>query len=315
MANESLIRRIFSISPHVEMISRWLYWKNIKWLSKKAKSKKHMEVSSRPVDFSKIENFLSSNGVGEGALIVVHSAYGPFKGRGKTPNQILDGLLELVGDTGTVAMPAMAKFKNAVSIEGYLDEASSNIIYDYNVTKSPIKTGVLSLMLHKRDKSIRSRHPINSMVAMGPLAKSIMQGNLKGSSPLACGKGSSWENCVNNGAVIIGLGTDLTHSLTMIHVAEDVLDEKWPVEDWYVNKTFFIKDGDYEEKRILRERAPHWGALHFGERTLCKDLINAGILKTTTIDGITVEVINSKDLIEFLMQKNSSGYPYFWLKK
>jgi len=315
MANDSLIRRVFSISPHMEMFLRRIYWKNVKWLSKKAKSKKSMEVNSTPINFNKIEDFLSSNGVREGALIVVHSAYGPFKGRGKTPSQIIEALLELIGDTGTLAMPAMAAFKNAVKAEDYLNEASPDAVYEYNVIKSPIKTGVLPLILHKCARSIRSRHPINSMVAMGPLAEAIMRDNLKGASPLACGKNSSWKHCVDNGAVIVGLGTDLTHSLTMIHVAEDVLDERWPVDDWYANKTFIIKDGDYEEKRTLRERSPHWGALHYGERTLCKDLINAGILKTTTINGITVEVLNSKDLIEFLMQKNSSGYPYFWLKK
>ena len=316
MANDSAIKKVFSLSPHVEMLLRRVYWKNVKWLSRKVKKKKSVDKNTIPVDFSKIQQFLTQNGVCAGELIVVHSAYAPFKGRGKTPNQILDMLFDLVGETGTVAMPAMPKFKNSPELVDYLD-ADRNIdsIYEYDVSNSPIKTGVLPLMLHKREGAIRSRHPINSMVAKGKLARKLMENNLEGESPLACGINSSWNHCVEENAIIVGLGTDLTHSLTMIHVAEDVLDEKWPVDNWYLEKQFLIKDGEFEVEKTLRERAPNWGALHFAERTLCKDLIDNGLLKCTVVDGIIVEVINSKDLIDFLNKKNSKGYPYFWLKK
>ena len=150
------------------------------------------------------------------------------------------------------------------------------------------------------------------MVAKGPLAEDIMRNNLRGDSPLACGVDSSWSHCVENDAFIVGLGTDLTHSLTMIHVVEDVMDEKWPIKDWYIEKNFLIIDDEFKELRKLRERAPKWGALHFGERTLCKDLIKEGVLKTTTINGIVVEILKAKELIKFLDEKNENGYPYFW---
>jgi aminoglycoside 3-N-acetyltransferase len=315
MANDSIIRKVFSISPHIEMISRRLYWSNVKWLSNRVKKNKNCQLSAYKIDFEKIADFLRTNGVINGKLLVVHSAYAPFKGRGRTPNQIIDMLFDIVGKTGTVAMPAMPKFNNSIDVIDYLSEDSDRNVYNYDVAKSSIKTGVLPLMLHKRQGSVRSRHPINTMVALGPLAKKIMQNNLEGESPLACGKNSSWYNCVEHDAVIIGLGTDLTHSLTMIHVAEDTLDEKWPIKDWYVEKSFTIKDGNFEDKRMLRERSPKWGALHFGERTLCKDLINKGILKSTNIDGITVETIRARELMYFLNSKNSNGYPYFWVRK
>lgn len=315
MANDSLVKRIFSLSPHIEMIVRRLYWRNVWCLSKRVKKTKPVEFHTTSIDYNKIEKFLFANGVAKGELIVVHSSYAPLKGRGKTANQIIDMLCDFVGSQGTVAMPAMPKFKNAVDVKDYLTKDYSNILFEYNVQKTSVKTGVLPLMLHKRETSMRSRHPINSMVAMGPLSESIMENNLSDNSSLACGEDSSWKSCLDNDAIIIGLGTDLTHSLTMIHVAEDVLNEKWPVKNWYIEKNFLVKDDDFEEKYTLRERAPHWGALHFAERTLCKDLINIGILKTTVIDGVIVEIIKSKELIDFLIEKNSNGYPYFWLNK
>lgn len=315
MANTSVIKRIFSISPHIEMICRKIYWANIKTFSKKGKKRGGQKKPSYPISFVEIERFLRKSGVSNGCLMVVHSAYGPFKGGGKTPEQLLEMLIEIIGKEGTIAMPATPKFKNFVSIENYLDKRNDDAVYEYDVQKSPIKTGVLPLILHKKNNSIRSRHPINSLVSLGPLAEILMENNLVGPSSLACGVDSSWKHCVDHDAVIVGFGTDLTHSLTMIHVAEDVLDEKWPINDWYIEKNFLIVDGEYREKIKLRERAPHWGALHYGERTLCKDLIDAGLLKTTIIDGVTIEVLKARSLIDFLNKKNCNGYPYFWVKK
>jgi aminoglycoside 3-N-acetyltransferase len=115
---------------------------------------------------------------------------------------------------------------------------------------------------------------------------------------------------------ILSFGTDLTHSLTSIHVSEDAYENEWPVNDWYLEKSFKIVDKDYDQERVIRERRPHWGALHFAERTLCKDLIKQGILQTSNEFGVLIEVIDARKLNEFLRgkQKEIPGYPYFWLK-
>ncbi|MEH6349790.1 AAC(3) family N-acetyltransferase [Pseudomonas sp. 3JA] len=318
MANTGLVKKVFALSPHVEMLARRLYWRNVQRLAgkvkKSAKKKRLVEESDvKPFDYSALKSYLVDCGVSAGSLLVVHSAFAPFKGRVAGPDEVIDFFLQHLGTEGTLAMPAMPLFTNARSVEEYLSPEPDENVYIYNVQKSRIKTGILPTALHKRKKSVRSRHPINTMVAIGKLAEALMEGNLEGDSPLACGVNSSWKRCVEQDALIIGLGTDLTHSLTMIHVAEDVKDAQWPVKDWYVEKKFVIKDGDFEETRVLRERAPRWGALHFGERTLCKDLMAAGLLKSATIDGIIVEVLSAKALIEFLDARNRSGYPYFWV--
>lgn len=319
MANTGLVKKIFALSPHVEMLARRLYWRNVQRLAgkvKKSARKKKRPIENeqaKPFDYLALERYLKDCGASAGSLMVVHSAFAPFKGCVSGPDEVIEFLLQFLGAEGTLAMPAMPMFTNARSVEEYLSPEPDENVYVYNVQKSRIKTGILPTALHKRKGSVRSRHPINTMVALGKLAETLMEGNLMGDSPLACGVNSSWSRCVEQDALIVSLGTDLTHSLTMIHVAEDVKDAQWPVRDWYVEKKFVIKDGDVEETRVLRERAPRWGALHFGERTLCKDLMAAGLLKSTRIDGIVVEVLSAKALIEFLDARNRSGYPYFWV--
>lgn len=318
MANTGLVKKLFALSPHVELIARRLYWRNVQSLAGKVKKgyKKNPVAEQGgldPFNFPLLTHHLRSRGVAEGSLLVVHSAFAALKGRVSGPEEVVDYLLSLVGSGGTLAMPAMPLYSNSRPVEAYLNSEVDTNTYKYNVQKSRIKTGVLPAALHKLKGSVRSRHPINTLVAHGALAHHLMSDNLKGESPLACGENSSWHKCVEADALIVGLGTDLTHSLTMIHVAEDIKDDRWPVKDWYVPKKFLITDGEFQEARVLRERSARWGALHFAERTLCKDLIKARILHSTLVDGVVVEILSARALIEFLDARNHNGYPYFWV--
>lgn len=312
MANTSIKNKILSISPYIEVLIRHLYWKNVEWFSSKKKSPSHVEP--KVIDFDKVIQYLQASGVSKGSLLLVHSSFAALKGSTLSPTEVNAALLSLIGEEGTLAMPAMPKFKNSPNVIEYLKKSNGNT-FVYDVKRTPIKTGLLPAYLHRKKGSIRSLHPINTMVAFGPLAESLMKNNLAGESPLACGVHSSWKRCLDNDAIIVSIGTDLTHSLTMIHVAEDVLDESWPILDWYQTKKFSIKDGKTINEITLRERRPKWGALHFAERTLCKDLMNAGILHSSSIDGVLVETIKAKELVSFLSSKNSSGYPYYWTGK
>lgn len=315
MANDNILRKLFSLSPHIEMLGRRVYWFNIQFTKKWKKNKNVTPLKKEEIDtfnFSNISKFIRFKGVSIGDLLVVHSAFGSIKRCGLPPSKIIDELLDIVGEEGTLAMPAMPKFKNTPDTTNYLKTDISDKIFEYNVQKSKIKTGLLPTYLHRRKGAIRSRHPINTMVAFGPLAEKLMETNLVDDFSLACGTNSSWKKCVDHNAYIVGIGVDLTHSLTMIHVAEDMNNKKWPIKNWYRKKKFRVIDNNYDKTFTLQERNPKWGALHFAERTLFKDLISNNILTSTIVNGVTVEIINSKKLIYFLNSKNSKGYPYFW---
>ena len=318
MANTSLKNKILSLSPHIEMLVRHIYWKNISLFSRLSVSKPSKSVKSEfeDLDYDDIAIFLESSGVAKGALLVVHSAYSTLKGRGKNHNEILDFFIDIIGAEGTLAMPAMPKFSNAVVKDEYLTSDSHvTEIFEYDSEKSGVTTGVLPLMLTKRTNAIRSRFPINTMVALGSLSEELFRDEFNHPSPLACGIGSSWKKCLDNDALIIGFGTDLTHSLTSIHVAEDSWEDAWAVSGWYHEKKFRIIDGDASKIIPIRERAPKWGALHYAERTLCKDLLDAGILKSRTFNGVVVEIMSAKKLNDFLIdqQQKKKGYPYYWV--
>lgn len=314
MANSGLKNKVMGYSPYIELLVRYLYWMNIGLFSKYLKKKKKRKVVGN-VDFSKITNYLSNIGISKGDLLLVHSSYGELKCTQKSPKEIIEELKNFVGETGTLAMPAIRKYAGEPDLKNYLKANISETVFTYEVYKTKVQTGALPATMVQMPEAVVSRFPLNTMVSIGPLAKPMMEKNLEGDLPTPCGINSSWKFCLDNNAYIIGLGTDLTGCLTMIHTAEDILDEKWPVKGWYRKRIFKIIDKDFETIKVIKERQPKWGTLHWAGRTLCKDLTENKILHSGNIDGILVEVIKSKELIDFLNSKNGKGYPYFCVKK
>lgn len=313
MANKGIKNKLMGLSPYIELLVRYIYWKNIGLFSLFVKRKKnHRNLDF--VDFSKILNYLKNTGITSGDLLLVHSSYGELKCTQKKPLEIIHDLKNLVGETGTLAMPAIRKYEGEPDIKNYLKADISEKVFTYDVHKTKVQTGALPATMVQMPEAIISRFPLNTLVSIGPLAKPMMKDNLAGDFPSACGINSAWKFCLDNNAYLIGLGTDLTGCLTMIHVAEDILDDKWPVKNWYRKRIFRIIDKDFETIKIVKERCPKWGTLHWAGRTLCKDLTNKNILHTQNIDGILVEIIKAKELIDFLNSKNSKGYPYFLVK-
>lgn len=308
MANSSFTNKILSFSPYLELFIRKVYWQNQKLLSGR---KKNTFPSYELKDFKKIINQLKDFGVRTGDILVLHGSYDTLEGTGKSPNDIIEDLLDLVGVEGTLAMNSSRIFPEEKLKDNYLNADYKDEIVTYNVRKSRVWTGVLPFFMLKHKKAKISRFPINPIVAVGRFAEEMIENNIIGELNSSCGINSSWNFCADNNAIIVGLGTDLTHSLTIMHVAEEVMGDNWPINNWYRERLFKVVDDDFDKIIKIKERNPKWGTLHFAERTLCKDLLKSGILKTKTIDGVLVEVLRSNELIDFLNSKNKNGYPYF----
>lgn len=311
MANQGIKNKILALSPYIEIFVRKLYWKNASRFSKLNVKSKNTDTTHQLEDFNKILNYLKNQGIGKGNLMILHSSFESLEGTKNSPKQIIEKLLDFLGEDGTLAMNSARKFKEEKG--EYLTQDFSNIVTEYDTKKTKVWTGALPFFLVRHPQAQISEFPINPMVAVGKLSKEMMENNLKGDLK-SCGKGSSWEYCVENDAVIVGIGIDLTHSLTIIHVAEDA-NSKWGVKDWYRNRKYLITHNNEKKEITVLERKPKWGALHFAERTLCKDLINNGILTSTIIDGVQIEYLYAKKLIEYLNSKNANCYPYFGINK
>jgi aminoglycoside 3-N-acetyltransferase len=292
--------KLFSISPYVEVGIRFFYWNRHFHSILKNLFLKNSASKINNFNFDLIFDILSNNNIGSSSLIILHSSYDILNKSGLSPSEIINRFLEFLGNEGTLAMNAARIIKKDV-----LEDVEV-----YNIQKSRVWTGVLPAIMVKDPRAFISKFPINSMVAIGKLASNMMENNTKSDYLSSCGPNSSWNFCYQNNAHIIGIGIDLVHSLTMIHVAEET--KSWPINNWYIERSFKIIDNEKVSYLKIIDRDTKWGKKHFAERTLYKDLINNNILKICKIDNIEIQIINSKDLIDFLNKKNSKGYPYFF---
>jgi aminoglycoside 3-N-acetyltransferase len=303
------------LSPHIEMLIRRLYRSPFifKLLSRNKKPKASQNYSD--VDFEKVIQYLKKIGIKKGDILIVHSAFRPLKGAHLSPKDIVNKLIDLVGNTGTLVMPVIRKYSESPSEKEALTASIDHINFTYDVKNSKVWTGIIAKTLMGFENAVTSRFPINTITAIGKHSLEMTKNNLDGDLPAANDENSPWYYCTLNNAWVISLGTDLAHSLTMIHTAEDVNRKKWPIKNWYREKKFTIIDGDFKTEKVVLERKPNWGMLHFGERTLSKDLIRANIMDSKIIEGVLIESLKSAELFSFLNSKNTNGYPYFWVSK
>lgn len=316
MGLSNIYNRIALLSPRIEVLLRQLYWKNADKLKTIARSShENPKTEGKAVDFERVNDWLKSKGVGEGSLLIVHSTYSALEVTGLEPEAIVEKLLELVGKTGTLAMPAIRKFKGEPSYAERTGNEELDVVCKYNVRKTKVSSGVLPYYMVLREDSEVSRFPLNPMVAIGPLAKEMMAHNIDGNLPSPHGPNSAWKYCYDHNAIVVGLGASLEHYNTITHVAEEAFgDWYWPDEVWYCKRIFDVVDGDFEKRINILERKPYIGKMHFAEKNLYRDLIKNGVIKEELIDGlIPVFIESAQGYINYLRSKNKKGYPYFGL--
>lgn len=312
-----IYRTIALLNPRVEVKLRQLYWHNSNRFGRFNPNRKTNCIEwgdvSAKIDFNEIINQLREWGVKEGSLLIIHSSYDSLKATGISPIEIIAKLRELVGETGTIAMPVIRRFKEE-------PDASQRVLptyvppkCTYNPRRTPVSSGLLPTFLMRTKGAEISLHPLNPLCAVGPLAKMMMAGNIEGTCPSPHGKSSAWKFCLDHDAIVIGLGTDLRHHNTMGHVAEEAFDGwRWADEEWYNKRDFVIEKPSGEVVELtVRERKPLWGMLHQAELNRYRDFLKHGIIKSRWFGPILLEIENSQNLIAYLRKRNNNGYPYF----
>lgn len=316
------LRSTFSHTPQLEVGARVLYWrvsfiqdlvKRILIHRRARLPIKQENKALEPVSLEELESTIRSHGIGPGDILIVHSSMQSLAPTGASPEQIIKLLRLIIGDGGTLVMPAIPKYREASTGTERITRDLSEEVWIYDVQRTPPWTGSLPHKLMKTAGAIRSRFPLNTVVALGKHAEEMTEHELDTPGATPCGPQSAWAYCAEHGAKILMLGVDVAHSLTMIHVAEDCHEDTWPVAGWYRPRRFLIKDMGSTKEVSVRERHPKW-AMHYGERKLNADLFAHEIAKQTMLGDLSVTTLHARELMSFLGSRRTSGYPYFLWK-
>ncbi len=289
---------LFSKFSVIEIIFRHFYWKfNLFKYFNFTESSNNNEL----YNFDLIIENLKRIGVKDGTILIIHSSYDSLANCSIKPKEIINKLVELIGDEGTLVMNSARVLKKNIE--------NCNLIYD--IHKSRVWTGVLPHIMVKDPRAEISEFPFNPIVAIGKYAKIITSSNFdQNNFESCCGPNSGWKFCVEKNAIVVGLGINLVHSATIMHVSEEN-HEEWPISNWYENINVEIVNNKIKKNIVVKNRKSKWGKLYFCEKKFQKDLIDNKILIIENINDFKFSYFNSKKLIDFIEIKNKkSTYPY-----
>lgn len=276
------MNKIYKLSPYPELIMRWVYYKILKpfLLHGTGIARKECPKTVRPsVSINDFMDRIKSFGVSKGDFVIVHSSANGLSNLKCAPNELLEALIDLVGETGTIAMPAFPdedrlKIKNGLKI--------------YDPNRSVAWTGMLPNLLLRKKKACRSFFPYNPLVAFGLHAKKMMEHNLE--TEFAHGEKSCWDYCLRHHAKILYLGLPAYHSFTILHSVEDYNHYNWLPEDWYVNRKYIVKTETGEIVQNVKVRADKW-SMFLAEKHSEQKYICAGLMQSDSIDGIELRFV------------------------
>jgi len=177
-----------------------------------------MEVATRTV--ADIAADLRSLGLAPGDLVMVHAslrAIGPVEGGA---DGLIDAILSVIGDEGTMLMVLGARDDHAWVNERPEAERAELLAdaqpFDALVTPSSPNVGTLAEVFRQRPETVVSNHPEGRFAAAGALARALLD-----EVPWDdyFGPGSPLERLVADGGQVLRLGADLD-TVTVLHHAE-----------------------------------------------------------------------------------------------
>lgn len=205
-----------------------------------------------------IIDILKSMGIGKGSNIFIHSSWDSFNNYDGTPEALINAIMELIGETGNIAMPAYPLIRKKT----------------FSLKRSVTKAGILPEVFRKMPGVYRSANVRHSVCAWGALAMEITSTHHL--SKIRFDEYSPYYKMINLGFKTISLGLPTYVMGTFVHCVEATLWKEIPyfksfydfdtlVEQRYIDyndierkyyeyKDTFITRNDYFRNQYLIKR-------------------------------------------------------------
>jgi aminoglycoside 3-N-acetyltransferase len=259
-------------------------------------------VSRETVSRRQITDDLKALGIKQGDVLLVHSSLsrvGFVKGSADT---VIDALLDVLGEEGTLVMPAFS-FRL-----GMQDDLESGPPFDVNA--SPSYMGKITEVFRQRQGVRRSLHPTHSVCALGPKAEHLIKGHETSTTPF--GANGPFPKLVELHAKILCLGVTIAY-MTSFHTFEDWIDD-YPIPV-YLNKRYSVPVTDANGRELIvstRSHDPAYSDLRIEKRPALLALIEdnfrkMGILHQGNVGKAESSLIGAYELNQALGELLAQG--------
>lgn len=208
-------KRLHLLPPIPQKIKHSL----VRWFhQRKALNRKKIQASKiekyGKFDEQELLNMLRDAGIQEGDILFVQCSLNDLYTFSGNPSSLLQVLLDLVGETGTLLMPAFTT--NTFSEPSRL----------FDPDLEPTYTGLVNELFRRSPGVIRSLHPRHSICGKGPMASALLVGHEN--CVRADGPGSPFDRLRQcDRAKILTLGLPPAF-VSFLHWVEDFEPEKLP---------------------------------------------------------------------------------------
>jgi aminoglycoside 3-N-acetyltransferase len=222
-----------------------------------------------------ISNKLKTLGITLGDTVIVHTALSSFGTVRGCSDAVIDALLHTVGHRGTLVMPTFG---------------SSEAVF--NNKKSNTNLGIVAQTFWKRQGVLRSRHPFASVAAIGPNAKTLIEGHEN--APTAHADGTPYYRLAQLNGKILLLGVDQDRN-TFLHTIEELAKAPYlkPISGKFIDNKGKIRTGTWNHFP-----GPHRDFIGIGEF-----LRKNGLIKDICIGNCRAKLMEAAGLLNFLLPK------------
>ncbi len=188
-----------------------------------ASEKDTILASNSPNTVESLQHDLSKLGLEAGHVVIVHSSLSALGWVAGGAQAVVEALCRTVGDGGTIVMPAHsgqlsdpAAWSDPPVPAYWVPELREHLpAFDPDLTATRGMGQIVETFRSDR-RSVRSRHPLLSFVALGPRAEQIVDGHLLTSG---LGEESPLARLYDNDARVLLLGVGHGNN-TSLHLAE-----------------------------------------------------------------------------------------------
>lgn len=298
-----------------ERIARHLYW-SCRFLRRQPLFVKAPAIQVCKED--ELTSYLRSFGAETSEVIMVHTRIDGVmvetadSRRDTEPNaltranHLLELLMQLVGNTGTLVMPTNARYQHELG-------KYPAVKFRYDPKRTPCSVGLVNELFWRRKGVLRSRFPYNMVAAFGPLSEMLLAENLNETVPSPHGNDSAYYRICRLGGLVISIGVPLRDCITIAHVPEEVCGI--PIENFFSERTFTVVDDGVERDWRVRLRDDRLARFCYCRKKLGRDLVRNRVIHEGNVGSVRVDWARAEDVFSFLKNNISRApYPYYGLR-
>ena len=165
---------------------------------------------------SRMTHDLHALGVREGRVLLVHSSLSALGYVEGGPETVIQGLLDALGPTGTLLMPALSY------------ESVTRRSPTFDVRTTPSNVGAIPEYFRRRPGTRRSVHPTHSVCAAGPRTAELLDDHPLDETP--CGLHSPFHKLRDVSGQLLMLGCGLRPNTSM-HAIEELVEPPYLYAD------------------------------------------------------------------------------------